>query len=36
MWDWVRQNLNDIVVAATVLAFLLSIMVLAFSAFRYV
>lgn len=36
MWDWVRQNLNDIGVAATVLAFLLSVMVLAFSAFRYV
>lgn len=36
MWDWVRQNLNEIGVAFTVLAFLLSVIVLAFSAFRYV
>ncbi len=36
MWDFVRQNLNEIGVAFTVLAFLLSIAVLAFSAYRYV
>lgn len=36
MWDWVRQNINEIGVAFTVFAFLLSIIVLAFSAFRYV
>ena len=36
MWDWVRQNLNEIGVSVTVLTFLLSIAVLAFSALRYV
>jgi hypothetical protein len=36
MWEWVRQNLNEIGVAFTVLAFLLSVIVLAFSAFRFV
>jgi len=36
MWDFVRQNLNEIGVAFTVLAFLLSMGVLAFSAYRYV
>ena len=36
MWDWVRQNLNEIGVSVTVLTFLLSVAVLAFSALRYV
>jgi hypothetical protein len=36
MWDWVRQNLNEIGVWVTVLTFLLSVVVLAFSAMRYV
>lgn len=36
MWDWVRQNLNEIGVVVTVLTFLLSVAVLAFSALRYV
>ncbi len=36
MWEWIRQNLNEIGVAFTVLTFLLSVMVLAFSAVRYV
>lgn len=36
MWDWIRQNLNEIGVSVTVLTLLLSIAVLAFSAFRYV
>jgi hypothetical protein len=36
MWEWVYKNLNEIGVAFTVLAFLLSIIMLAFSAFRYV
>ncbi|WP_036302802.1 hypothetical protein [Methylotenera sp. L2L1] len=36
MWEWARQNLNEIGVACTVLAFLFSLIVLAFSAFRYV
>ena len=36
MWDWVRQNLNEIGVWVTVLAFLLSVAMLAFSALRYV
>lgn len=36
MWDFVRQNLNEIGVAFTILAFLLSLAVLAFSAYRYV
>ncbi len=36
MWDWVRQNLNEIGVWVTVLTFLLSVAVLAFSALRYV
>lgn len=36
MWDFVRQNLNEIGVAFTILAFLLSVAVLAFSAYRYV
>ncbi len=36
MWDWVHQNLNEIGVAFTVFAFLLSNTVLAFSVFRYV
>lgn len=36
MWDWVRLNMNEIGVAFTVLAFLLSVIVLAFSAYRYV
>lgn len=36
MLEFVRQNLNEIGVAFTVLAFLLSMLVLAFSAFRYV
>ena len=36
MWDWVHQNLNEIGVWVTVLTFLLSVAVLAFSALRYV
>lgn len=36
MWDWVHRNINDIGVIFTVLAFLLSLVVVAFSAFRYV
>lgn len=36
MWEFVRQNLNEIGVSFTVLAFLLSLGVLAFSAYRYV
>lgn len=36
MWEFVRQNLNKIGVSFTVLAFLLSLGVLAFSAYRYV
>ena len=36
MWDGVRQNLNEIGVSVTVLTFLLSVAVLAFSALRYV
>lgn len=36
MWEWVRQNLNEIGVWVTVLTFLLSVAVLAFSALRYV
>ena len=36
MWEWTRQNLNDIGVVFTVFAFALSIGTLAFSAFRYV
>ncbi|WP_089086429.1 hypothetical protein [Aquitalea magnusonii] len=36
MWEWIRQNLNEISAVFTVLAFVLSVMVLAFSAFRYV
>lgn len=36
MWEWVRQHLNEIGVVLTVLSFVLSIAVLAFSAFRYV
>lgn len=36
MWDWVRQNLNEIGVWVTVLTFLLSVAVLAFSALHYV
>jgi len=36
MWEFVRQNLNEIGVTVTVLAFLLSVGVLAFSAYRYV
>lgn len=36
MWEWVSKNINDIGVAFTVLGFLLSILVLAFSALRYV
>ena len=36
MWEWVRLNMNEIGVAFTVLAFLLSVVVLAFSAYRYV
>lgn len=36
MWDLVRQNLNEIGVWVTVLTFLLSVAVLAFSALRYV
>lgn len=36
MWEWASQNPNEIGVVFTVLAFVLSIVVLAFSAFRYV
>lgn len=36
MWEWTRQNLNEIGVVFTVLAFVLSLVVLAMSAFRYV
>ena len=36
MWDWFRQNLNEIGVSVTALTFLLSVAVLAFSALRYV
>lgn len=36
MWVWVRENNGEIGMVVTVLAFLLSIAVLAFSAFRYV
>lgn len=36
MWEWVRLNMNEIGVTFTVLAFLLSVIVLAFSAYRYV
>lgn len=32
MWDWIRLNMNEIGVAFTVLAFLLSVIVLAFSS----
>lgn len=36
MWEWIRPGLNDIGVVFTVFAFVLSVMVLSFSAFRYV
>jgi hypothetical protein len=36
MWDWVLKNLNEIGVLVTVLAFILSVAVLAGSALRYV
>ena len=36
MWEWIHQNLNEIGVVFTVLAFVLSLIVLAMSAFRYV
>ncbi|MDP2819470.1 MAG: hypothetical protein Q8O29_14625 [Polaromonas sp.] len=36
MWEWIRQNLNEMGVVFTVFAFLLSLIVLTMSAFRYV
>jgi hypothetical protein len=36
MWEFMRQNLNEIGATFTVLAFFLSVGVLAFSAYRYV
>lgn len=36
MWEWLIKNSNDIVILLTIFAFVVSVAVLAFSAFRYV
>ncbi len=36
MWEWLINNSSDIVIFITLLTFVISVAVLAFSAFRYV